>query len=92
VINLGSDEEHSIREYAELIRTLTGSRSPIIFTAPAVGDDPQRRRPDLSKARRLLGWEPAVTLRHGLEQTIAYFRRELQIDATAAPVVRRTPP
>jgi len=78
VINLGSPEEHTILEYTEIIRSLTNSSSSIVFTEPAVGDDPQRRRPDITKARQLLGWEPQVPLRDGLAQTIDYFREELR--------------
>ncbi|MBI2953540.1 MAG: SDR family oxidoreductase [Chloroflexi bacterium] len=77
VVNLGNPEEHTVLEYAELIRELAGSRSSIVFTEPAVGDDPQRRRPSIEKARTLLGWEPRVGLRDGLAETIAYFRSEL---------------
>ncbi|HEX6029964.1 MAG TPA: UDP-glucuronic acid decarboxylase family protein [Tepidiformaceae bacterium] len=77
VINLGNPEEHTILEFANLIRELTGSGSELCFTAPAVGDDPQRRRPDIGKATRLLGWEPAIGLEDGLKLTIEYFRREI---------------
>jgi len=77
VINLGNPDEHSVLEYAELVRELSGSESRLVFSAPAVGDDPHRRRPDISKARKLLGWEPVVALRDGLIRTIEYFRTEL---------------
>lgn len=77
VINLGNPEEHTILEFAEIIRELTGSRSELVFSEPAVGDDPQRRRPDISRARHLLGWEPAVSLWDGLARTTRYFREEL---------------
>ena len=80
VTNIGNPEEHTILEYANLIRELTASRSELRFGPAAVGDDPQRRQPDISKARRLLGWEPKVGLRTGLEQTIEYFRQELHVD------------
>jgi nucleoside-diphosphate-sugar epimerase len=86
VINLGNPEEHSIFDYADLIRDITGSTSPMVFTEPAVGDDPQRRRPDISKARHLLGWEPRVGLREGLDATVAYFRRELGLQPALAEV------
>jgi nucleoside-diphosphate-sugar epimerase len=78
VINLGNPEEHPVRAYAERIRTLCGSRSPIVFVAAALGDDPHRRRPDIGKAMRLLGWRPRVGLDEGLQRTIAYFRAELE--------------
>ena len=77
VVNLGNPEEHTILEFAELIRELTGSSSEFVVTEPAVGDDPQRRRPEIGRARALLGWEPAVSLRDGLARTISYFREEL---------------
>ncbi len=78
VINLGNPEEHTILEYARLIRELTGSASDLIYAEPVVGDDPQRRRPDITKARALLDWEPVVPLRDGLERTISYFEDELR--------------
>lgn len=78
VINLGNPEEHTVLEYAKLVRQLVGSESSFLFTEPAVGDDPQRRQPCIDKARVLLGWEPRVSLLDGLAQTIAYFRAELE--------------
>jgi nucleoside-diphosphate-sugar epimerase len=78
VINLGNPEEHPVRAYAERIRALCGSRSPIVFVTAALGDDPHRRRPDIGKAMRLLGWRPRVSLDEGLQRTIAYFRAELE--------------
>lgn len=84
VVNLGNPEEHTILEYAELIREMTGSSSEFVVTAPAVGDDPQRRRPDIGLARSLLGWEPTVSLRDGLASTIGYFREELSAPPTRA--------
>ena len=77
VVNLGNPEEHTILHFAELICKLADSGSELVFTEPAVGDDPQRRRPDITKARAMLGWEPRVSLRDGLSRTIAYFREEL---------------
>ena len=74
VINLGNPEEHTVLQYAELILDLANSKSEIIFTEPAVGDDPRRRQPEISKARNLMSWEPQVSLRDGLTRTITYFR------------------
>jgi dTDP-glucose 4,6-dehydratase len=72
-VNLGNPNETTIREFAEQIRRLTGSCSPIVNRA-LPEDDPKRRRPDISKARRLLGWEPRVGLEAGLRLTLDYFR------------------
>jgi nucleoside-diphosphate-sugar epimerase len=77
VINLGNPEEHTVLEFAEMVRVLARSRSALAFTEPAVGDDPQRRRPDITRARELLGWRPHVDLEEGLRRTAAYFEEEL---------------
>jgi nucleoside-diphosphate-sugar epimerase len=77
VINLGNPEEHTVLEYAERIRALAGSRSPIVHVEAALGDAPRRRKPDIGKAMRLLGWRPYVPLDEGLRLTIDYFRDEL---------------
>jgi nucleoside-diphosphate-sugar epimerase len=74
VINIGSDQEIEIIKLAELIKELTQSTSPIVFLPPRP-DDPPRRRPDISKAKKLLGWEPRTPLREGLLKTIEWFRR-----------------
>ena len=72
-INLGNPHELSILMIAEKIKELSGSSSPIIFTNPAV-DDPQVRRPDISKAKELLQWEPSTGIDEGIMKTIEYFR------------------
>ena len=64
--------EFTIRELAELILELTGSRSKIVHR-PLPQDDPRQRRPDISEAERLLGWRPAMPLKEGLAKTIPYF-------------------
>lgn len=88
VLNLGNPEEHSVLEFARLVISLTNSSSNIIFTEPAVGDDPQRRCPDITRAQALLGWRPEVTLPDGLATTIEYFRAALAADCpTARPQV-----
>jgi UDP-glucuronate decarboxylase len=71
-INVGSPVELTIRDLANKVIQLTGSSSPLTFL-PLPEDDPQRRRPDISKARACLGWEPTVQLEEGLKRTIAYF-------------------
>jgi nucleoside-diphosphate-sugar epimerase len=72
VVNLGNPTEVTIRQLAETVIALTGSRSELRFE-PLPVDDPTRRRPDIGKARRLLGWEPKVDLRDGLSRTLASF-------------------
>jgi nucleoside-diphosphate-sugar epimerase len=75
-INLGNPHELSILMIAEKIKELSGSSSPIIFTDSAV-DDPQVRRPDISKAKELLDWEPMIGIDEGIMKTIDYFRTAL---------------
>lgn len=75
VVNLGNPIEHSILELAESIIAKTGSASQIAFH-PLPEDDPTRRKPDIAKARALLGWAPLVDLDTGLDKTIAYFASE----------------
>ncbi len=72
--NLGNPGEFTIRELAELIIEMTGSRSDLSHL-PLPEDDPKTRRPDIGLAREALGWEPKVALREGLRRTIPYFRR-----------------
>jgi len=72
-INLGNPHELSILMIAEKIKELSGSSSPVIF-AQAVVDDPQVRRPDISKAKELLDWEPMVGIDEGIQKTIEYFK------------------
>jgi UDP-glucuronate decarboxylase len=71
-INLGNPGEFSIRELAEIVLELTGSKSRLI-DKPLPTDDPRQRRPDITLARQMLGWEPHIQLRQGLMKTIAYF-------------------
>ena len=75
-VNIGNPEERSINTFATLIRDMVSSKSKIVHK-PAVEDDPQRRRPDISTARRVLGWSPRVSLEEGLAKTIEYFKKEL---------------
>ncbi len=71
-INIGNPSEFTIRELGELIVELTNSKSKLVFM-PLPADDPKQRRPDIAKAKALLGWEPSVALRDGLMKTIDYF-------------------
>jgi dTDP-glucose 4,6-dehydratase len=79
-VNIGNPEEMSVLEIAELIRELAQSRSEIVFEERPV-DDPTVRRPDISLARRILGWEPRVPVQVGLERTIEWFREVLRSSA-----------
>ena len=75
-INLGNETEHTMLELAEtIIRTVGGSSRITFQELPE--DDPTQRRPDISKARAALGWEPKVSLEDGLAETINYFRARL---------------
>jgi UDP-glucuronate decarboxylase len=80
-VNLGNPRESTIRELAELITRLTSAKSKLRIE-PLPVDDPVRRCPDISKAKRLLGWEPRITLEEGLLKTIEYMR-EAVVQATA---------
>jgi dTDP-glucose 4,6-dehydratase len=75
-VNIGNPHEMTILEMAETIRDMTGSTSRIVHR-PLPEDDPKVRRPDITRARTLLGWEPKVPLRDGLTDTIAYFKQKL---------------
>jgi UDP-glucuronate decarboxylase len=72
-VNLGNDAEMPVRDLAQKILALTGSRSPLV-AKPLPADDPHRRRPDLTRARKLLGWQPRTPLEDGLRRTIEWFR------------------
>jgi UDP-glucuronate decarboxylase len=83
-INLGNPTEFSMRELAEIVVELIGSRSKIVHR-PLPQDDPRQRKPDISEAERLLGWRPEIALREGLKKTIPYFEELLsQKDVAAA--------
>ena len=71
-VNIGNPGEFTMRELADLVIELTGSRSQIVHR-PLPQDDPTQRQPDITRAREILGWEPKVALREGLARTIAYF-------------------
>lgn len=75
VINLGNDKEFTILELAKIVIEMTNSNSEITFH-PLPIDDPQRRSPDLTKAKELLDWEPTTPLREGLRKTIAWFEQQ----------------
>jgi UDP-glucuronate decarboxylase len=75
-VNIGNPGEFTMLELAELVITLTASRSKLVYRElPA--DDPKQRQPDISLARQALAWQPKVSLEDGLKETIVYFRRAL---------------
>jgi dTDP-glucose 4,6-dehydratase len=76
-VNIGNPHELTIEEIARTIVRMTGSQSKIVYK-PLPEDDPKVRRPDITRARTLLGWEPKVPLDEGLEKTLAYFKTKIQ--------------
>ncbi len=74
--NIGNPDEFTVRELAEMVVEITGTQSEIV-TRPLPVDDPKVRRPDITRARTTLGWEPRVALREGLARTIPYFRSRM---------------
>jgi dTDP-glucose 4,6-dehydratase len=78
--NIGNPTEFTILECAQVVLEVTGSKSKICFE-PLPQDDPTRRKPDISKAKRVLGWEPQIGLREGLRLCLQYFREATQIRA-----------
>ncbi len=81
-VNLGNPEEMTILEFARRILAATGSPGPVVHV-PAMVDDPRVRRPDIGKARGLLGWEPRTGLEEGLSRTIGDFRERIAAGAAA---------
>ncbi|MBI3911961.1 MAG: SDR family oxidoreductase [Armatimonadetes bacterium] len=77
VFNLGNPDECTILEFARLVKKVTESRSEIVFRPLRFADDPARRRPDITRARTRLGWEPRVPLEEGLRHTVAWYREIL---------------
>ena len=78
-VNIGNPQEKTILEFARLINEMTGNKAGIAFR-PLPENDPKVRRPDISKAKRVLGWEPKVGLEEGLRNTIAFFRERLKVE------------
>jgi dTDP-glucose 4,6-dehydratase len=73
-VNIGNPGEFTVQQLAEIVLGLTGSSSEVVYH-PLPIDDPKQRRPDISRAKQLLGWEPAVPLEEGLRRTIEHFRK-----------------
>jgi UDP-glucuronate decarboxylase len=82
-VNIGNPAEFSIRELAEMVIAITGSRSRIV-SRPLPADDPRQRQPEINKARDLLGWTPRTPLKEGLVHTIAYFEDRLKEEGVRA--------
>ncbi len=74
-VNIGNPREMSIKEFAETVNKVTGNPGGVIYKPELrIKDDPQRRQPDITRAKTILGWEPQIDLEEGLERTIEYFR------------------
>ena len=77
-VNIGNPAEISILKFAQVINYMVGNKAGIIFEAEKrLGDDPQRRQPDITRANQILGWQPTTLLETGLEKTIRYFRAQM---------------
>jgi len=77
-VNIGNPQETTILEFAEVINRLTGNPAGVVFKPGQRGEgDPQRRRPDISRAKEVLNWEPKISLEEGLQRTIPYFKRKM---------------
>jgi dTDP-glucose 4,6-dehydratase len=77
-VNIGNPVETTILEFAETINKITGNSAGIVFKEDARGEgDPQRRRPDISRARDILAWEPNISIEDGLLKTMGYFRGKM---------------
>jgi dTDP-glucose 4,6-dehydratase len=81
-VNIGNPDEVTILEFAKEILALSGSKSEIVYK-PLPQDDPKVRKPDISRARKLLGWEPRVSRREGLERTLRYFQNKVGAKKTS---------
>jgi len=81
-VNIGNPDEFTILECAKRVLAITGSASHIRYEK-LPQDDPKQRRPDISKARTLLGWEPKVTLEEGLQTSLDYFRQAVTRESSA---------
>jgi dTDP-glucose 4,6-dehydratase len=89
--NIGNPDEYTVKQLAELVVELTGTTAPIVYE-PLPKDDPKVRRPDITRARTMLGWEPKVHVRNGLARTIEYFQQHVgtPMMAPRTPRVRPT--
>lgn len=83
-VNLGNPDEYTIKEFAHLIHDRITSNSTIVYM-PATTDDPRQRKPDITIAKREIGWSPRVSVHEGLQKTIEYFRKELETTGEIVP-------
>ena len=81
-MNIGNPNEFTILECAQAVMKVTGSKSKIAYE-PLPQDDPKQRRPDITKARQLLGWEPKIQLEEGLRLSLDYFKQALAQESAA---------
>jgi dTDP-glucose 4,6-dehydratase len=88
--NIGNPDEYTVKQLAELVVELTGSAAPIVYE-PLPVDDPKVRKPDITRARTRLGWEPTVNVRDGLARTIEYFSRYVGTPVMAPRTPRARP-
>lgn len=86
-VNIGNPEEFTIMECAEAVLSVTGSKSRIVFK-PLPQDDPRQRRPDITKAKTLLGWQPKIQLAQGLRRTIPWFQGEISPSAATEEIAQ----
>jgi len=88
--NIGNPDEYTVKQLAELVVEITGTTAPIVYE-PLPADDPKLRKPDITRARTTLGWEPTVKVRDGLARTIEYFTRYVGTPMMAPRTVRPRP-
>lgn len=79
VINLGNPEEYKIIDFAQIIKELTNSKSSIVFK-PLSQDDPKQRKPDITKAKKILKWKPNLELKEGVKKTILWFKNKIDLN------------
>jgi dTDP-glucose 4,6-dehydratase len=79
-VNIGNEHEMTILQFAETINKIVGNPAGIMFVKDARSvRDPQKRQPDITRARKILGWEPKVSLEEGIQKTIPYFKKKLGV-------------
>jgi len=88
--NIGNPDEYTVKQLAELVVELTGTRAPIVYE-PLPKDDPKLRKPDITRERMMLGWEPKVHVRDGLARTIEYFKQHVGTPMMAPRIPRPRP-